>query len=155
MTEGSPLPADLDIVLARLRRAVERETGPWYARKDAGDNDSLPWLRRIGFLLLELGFTVAEEGGIACGDIEQAVSRAFNLPGRAMEDPDPTALGQLAHATKERERAMAETNHADSVWRTAIRAACDAGEKRKSVANVAGVSVHRVNQINQERHGTK
>ncbi|WP_232285606.1 hypothetical protein [Saccharomonospora marina] len=47
-----------------MRRAVERETGPWYARKDAGDNDSLPPLRRIGFLLLELGFTVAEEGGI-------------------------------------------------------------------------------------------
>ncbi|EHR50591.1 hypothetical protein SacmaDRAFT_2340 [Saccharomonospora marina XMU15] len=39
---------------------------------------------------------------------------------------------------------MAEANHADSVWRTAIRAACDAGERRKTVANVAGVSVHRV-----------
>ncbi|EHR50587.1 hypothetical protein SacmaDRAFT_2336 [Saccharomonospora marina XMU15] len=144
MTENSLPAADLDAVLARLRRAVERETGSWYARKDAGDNDSLSPLRRIGFLLLELGFTVAEEGGIACGDIEQAVSRAYNLPRRAMEDSDPTTLGQLAHATKERARAMAEANHADSVWRTAIRAACDAGERRKAVANVAGVSVHRV-----------
>nr|WP_019806207.1 hypothetical protein [Saccharomonospora halophila] len=35
---------------------------------------------RIGFLLLELGFTIAEEGGIDPAGIEHAVSHAYGLP---------------------------------------------------------------------------
>ncbi|WP_007026843.1 hypothetical protein [Saccharomonospora iraqiensis] len=76
------LPAldDLDAVLMRLRRAVDGETEPLYRHKDAGNAEVLPLLRRIGLLVLELGFTVAEEGGIDGTDVERAVAHAYGLP---------------------------------------------------------------------------
>ncbi len=78
--ERSSALQDTEAALMRLRRAVDSETEPLYARKDAGGADALPVLSRIGFLLLELGFTVAEEGGIDPAGIEHAVSHAYGLP---------------------------------------------------------------------------
>ncbi|WP_019813683.1 hypothetical protein [Saccharomonospora saliphila] len=71
---------DLEAVLMRLRRAIDRETEPLYHRKDAGETDALPVLGRIALLVLELGFTIAEEGGIDSREIERAVSAAYGLP---------------------------------------------------------------------------
>ncbi len=47
-------------------------------------------MRSIGFLLLELGFTVAEEGGVDCAEVERTIARAYGLPGYA--DPAPAAV---------------------------------------------------------------
>ncbi|WP_007024502.1 hypothetical protein [Saccharomonospora iraqiensis] len=84
-----PAPAhhDPQAALLRIARAVDGETEPLYRRKDAGHDDVLPTLRAIGFLALELGFTVAEEGGLDCTAIEAAVADAFDLPDYGDRDP--------------------------------------------------------------------
>lgn len=79
-TDRRPAHHDPEAALMRLRLAVERETGPLYELKDTGRTDVLPVLSRLAFLLLELGFTVAEEGGIDCTEVENAVSAAYDLP---------------------------------------------------------------------------
>lgn len=73
---------DLESMLLRLRRAVDGETEQLYRHKDGGCSTVLPMLRRIGFLLLELGFTVAEEGGVDCHRVERAIAQAYALPER-------------------------------------------------------------------------
>ncbi|WP_019819419.1 hypothetical protein [Saccharomonospora saliphila] len=80
LAQTVPEPDDIDAVLMRLRRAVDRETEPLYRRKDAGHADARHVLSRIAFLVLELGFTIAEEGGVEIREIERAVSRAYGLP---------------------------------------------------------------------------
>ncbi len=74
---------DRDLAATRLRlcRAVDCETEVLYRHKDAGRVEALVPLRALGFLLLELGFTVAAEGGVDCADIEATVGRAYGLPG--------------------------------------------------------------------------
>nr|WP_051442420.1 hypothetical protein [Saccharomonospora iraqiensis] len=80
----------------RLRRAVDGETGRLYRRKDTAeradgrDTAAENELRSIGFLLLELGFTVAEEGGVDCAEVERTIARAYGLPGYA--DPASAAV---------------------------------------------------------------
>ncbi|EHR48743.1 hypothetical protein SacmaDRAFT_0442 [Saccharomonospora marina XMU15] len=78
-----PAHRDIQAALLRIARAIDSETEGLYQRKDAGIADSIPALRAIGFLLLELGFTVAEEAEEDCTEVESAVARAYGLPGHA------------------------------------------------------------------------
>lgn len=75
-------PADRNLAAALLRiaRAVDSETTALYERKDNGETAVLGVLRNLGFRLLELGFTVAEEGGVDCRDVEAAIACAYGVP---------------------------------------------------------------------------
>ncbi|EHR50246.1 hypothetical protein SacmaDRAFT_1989 [Saccharomonospora marina XMU15] len=74
-----PAHVDLPAALLRIARAVDSETEALYRRKDSGDTGVLALLRSIALRLLELGFTVAEEGGIECRDIEEAIAQAYGF----------------------------------------------------------------------------
>ncbi|WP_019810436.1 hypothetical protein [Saccharomonospora halophila] len=53
------------------------------SRQDTGHPDADAALRAIGFRLLELGFTIAEQGGLDVRAVEHAVARVYALPGYA------------------------------------------------------------------------
>ncbi|WP_007023146.1 hypothetical protein [Saccharomonospora iraqiensis] len=84
---SSPGKGRLSTARLRIARAIESETEPLYRRKDAGHDDVLPALRAIAFLALELGFTIAEEGGLDCSEVEAAVARVYDLPDYGDQDP--------------------------------------------------------------------
>lgn len=79
----TPAYVDPDAAWRRINRVVDAETEPCHERKQAGQQDGSAGLRSLGFHLLELGFTVAANGGVDCTEVEEAVSRAYGLPNRA------------------------------------------------------------------------
>ncbi|WP_052583748.1 hypothetical protein [Saccharomonospora iraqiensis] len=91
----APAQRDLPAALLRIARAVEAETEALYRRKDAGYTDTGPALRALAFRVLELGFTVAEEGGLDCREVEAAVARVYELPDYGAHDPRRTLPGTV------------------------------------------------------------
>ncbi|WP_252365274.1 hypothetical protein [Saccharomonospora piscinae] len=82
---------DLPATLLRITRAIDTETEALYHRQDNGHTDADPALRAIAFRLLELGFTIAEHGGMNCQAIETAVAQTYDLPGYGGESDELTS----------------------------------------------------------------
>lgn len=63
-----PTHRELSAALLRITRAIDTETEALHRRQDNGHTDAQPALRAIAFRLLELGFTIAEHGGMNTHD---------------------------------------------------------------------------------------